>query len=69
MDLNPQQIKSIVYALRFKIEHLKSVETDVTVDEDDIIDATNDRGYLQGLLGVMELELRRKLGMKSNDPI
>jgi len=69
MDLNPQQIKSIVYALRFKIEHLKSVEADVTIDEDDRIDAKNDRGYLQGLLGVLELELRRKLGMKSKDPI
>jgi len=69
MDLNPQQIKSIVYALRFKIDYLKGVEADVTVDEDEKIDAKNDRGYLQGLLGAMELELRRLLGMKPNDPI
>lgn len=69
MDLNPRQIKSIVYALRFKIEHLKSIESDITIDEDDRIDAKNDRGYLQGLLGMMELELRHRLGLRPGDPI
>jgi hypothetical protein len=68
MELDAQQIKSIVYALRFKIGFLKSAETDLTLEQD-CIDAKNDRGYLQGLLGMLEMELRRQLALKPGDPV
>jgi hypothetical protein len=68
-QLSPQEIGAIIYALRFQIAHLKAVGNDPLVSDDDRADAKNDFGYLEGLEGRLESEMRSTLGLKPTDPI